>query len=320
VRARLADLAPASSDADTSSTRTVVVTERVEVPVSVEVPVLDAAQAAELQKTVSALLAHADALRADLDKMTAVAAAILTRQDQVSVQGQVSVLEQTPIHSQVPALPLLPLPALMSADQQSAPKKPVTKKTVASIAVPVTTIAVQEVEATHPEKMVGEKAVGEKVFVEKMPLAERRILTALAQHPGGRRKSQVALLTGYAVGGGGFNNALSALRSKGWLAGKDLLTINDLGCAALGNWEPLPAAGPALAAHWQAQLPKAERLILQALVEAHPHPLTKEQVGTATGYASAGGRFNNALSHLRTLELIEGRADLRAAALLCLML
>ena len=52
-------------------------------------------------------------------------------------------------------------------------------------------------------------------------------------------------------------------------------------------------------------------------MEAHPLPLTKEQVGTATGYASTGGGFNNALSRLRTLELIEGRAELHAAALLC---
>jgi len=291
VRARLADLTPASSDADTSSTRTAVVTERVEV--LVEVPVLDAVQAADLQETASALLAHADALRADLGKMTAAAAAILTRLDQVATQ------------SHIPDLPALPFPAPMPADQKPVTEKPVTEK-------PSAQIAVQEVEATHPEKMVGEKAVG-----EKMPLAERRILTALAQHPGGRRKSQAALLTGYAVGGGGFNNALSALRSKGWISGKDILTISDLGCAALGDWEPLPAAGPALAAHWQAQLPKAERLILQALVEAHPHPLTKEQVGTATGYASTGGGFNNALSRLRTLELIEGRAELYAAVLLC---
>ena len=231
VRARLADLAPASVDADTSSTRTAVVTERVEVPVFVEVPVLDAVQAAELQETASALLTHVEALRADLDKMTATAAAILTRLDQVPVQRQ------------VPDLPALPFPAPMSADQQPAPEKPAAEKHI-------TPIAVQEVEASHPEKAtLPEKPVGEKVVVEKMPLAERRILTALAQHPGGRRKSQVALLTGYAVGGGGFNNALSALRSKGWTSVKDLLSISDLGCAALGDWEPLPAAGPALAAH-----------------------------------------------------------------------
>lgn len=305
VRTRLADLMPASSEAnttetDTSRRRTVTVTERVEVPIFVEVPVLDAAQAAQLQKIASALLAHAEALRGDLDKMTAAAAAILTRLDQVPIQGTAA------IQSQAPALLALPFPAPVSSDQHPAPEKPTTEQ-------PVAPIAVQEVEAAHPEKGAPPaKAVG-----EKMPLAERRILTALAQHPGGRRKSQVALLTGYAVGGGGFNNALSALRSKGWISGKDLLTISDLGCSALGDWEPLPAAGPALAAHWQAQLPKAERLILQALVEAHPHPLTKDQVGTATGYASTGGGFNNALSRLRTLELIEGRAELHAAALLC---
>jgi len=290
VRARLAELAPTSSEADDSSTRTVTVTERV------EVPVLDAVQAAELQDTASALLAHAEALRADLDKMITAAAAILTRLDQVPVRAT------------------LPLPVPMPADHIPADQKPAAEKPV---------VHVQEAEtmrpekATFPEKASGEKTVGEKGIGEKMPLAERRILTALAQHPGGRRKSQVALLTGYAVGGGGFNNALSALRSKSWISGKDLLTINDLGCTALGNWEPLPAAGLALAAHWQAQLPKAERLILQALVEAHPRPLTKEQVGTATGYAFNGGGFNNALSRLRTLELIEGRAELHATALLC---
>ena len=49
----------------------------------------------------------------------------------------------------------------------------------------------------------------------KLAAGERRILTALAQYPDGRSKVQVAVLTGYAATGGGFNNYLGALRSRG---------------------------------------------------------------------------------------------------------
>ena len=38
---------------------------------------------------------------------------------------------------------------------------------------------------------------------------ERRTLSALAQYPHGRSKAQVAVLTGYAPNGGGFDNYLS---------------------------------------------------------------------------------------------------------------
>jgi hypothetical protein len=43
----------------------------------------------------------------------------------------------------------------------------------------------------------------------KLPAGERRILTALAQYPQGRSKAQVAVLAGYALNGGGFNNYLA---------------------------------------------------------------------------------------------------------------
>lgn len=144
--------------------------------------------------------------------------------------------------------------------------------------------------------------------------AERLILTALAQYPGGRSKTQVAVLTGYAVSGGGFNNALSALRSKGCIdgSGAGTLVITETGLAALGSYEPLPR-GPALLAHWMRQLGKAERAALQALADAYPNTLTKEEVAATAGYEAGGGGFNNALSRLRTLELISGRGDLKAS-------
>jgi len=147
---------------------------------------------------------------------------------------------------------------------------------------------------------------------EKLAAGERKILSALAQHQGGCSKSKVAILTGYAVGGGGFNNYLSALRARGFIEGSGELRITDAGVGALGSFEPLPT-GAELLQHWLGQLGKAERLILEALAAEYPKALTKEDVGTLTGYEPSGGGFNNALSRLRTLELVSGRGELRAS-------
>ena len=80
----------------------------------------------------------------------------------------------------------------------------------------------------------------------KLASGERKILTALAQYGNGRSKVQVAVLTGYAVSGGGFNNYLGALRSRELIIGDgDNLRITVNGVRELGSWEPLPA-GPGL--------------------------------------------------------------------------
>jgi hypothetical protein len=141
---------------------------------------------------------------------------------------------------------------------------------------------------------------------------ERKILTALAQYPQGRSKRQVAILTAYAVKGGAFQNYLGSLRSKGYIEGRDLLRVTEAGLAALGSYDPLPA-GRDLLDHWLRQLGKAERLILQHLAEIYPAAMTKEDLGASTGYEPSGGGFLNAVGKLRTLELIEGRAELRAS-------
>lgn len=134
---------------------------------------------------------------------------------------------------------------------------------------------------------------------------ERLILAALAQYPAGRTVTQVAILTGYASGGGGFRNGLGALRSAGFVVGKESLLITDAGLAAIGDdWTPLPT-GRALLEHWLPKLNKAERLILTALADAYPAAVITDDLGPMTGYEPTGGGFRNALGKLRTLELIE---------------
>lgn len=147
----------------------------------------------------------------------------------------------------------------------------------------------------------------------KLPRAERRILAVLAQYPQGRTKTQVAVITGYAVSGGGFNNALGALRTGQYInSNGDFLTITEAGLEALGHWQPLPL-GRELLSHWLRELPKAERSILQALGDAYPQSLTKTQIADIAGYEVSGGGFNNALGRLRTLELITGKEQIKAS-------
>jgi hypothetical protein len=144
--------------------------------------------------------------------------------------------------------------------------------------------------------------------------AERSILSVLAQYPQGRTKVQIALLAGYSHNGGGFNNALSALRAKGLIIGNgDRLTLTQEGVKVAPH-DPLPR-GRELLAYWFTQLGKAERLVLDQLAGCYPRGMDKATLGQATGYEPNGGGFNNALSRLRTLELIEGRGELRASAI-----
>lgn len=140
--------------------------------------------------------------------------------------------------------------------------------------------------------------------------AEKAILTVLAQRRAPVAKATIAVAAGYAVGGGGFNNALSALRSKGWVDGLDPMSITPDGSKALGRVDPLPR-GDALRRWWMdhAQIGKAERSVLEVL--AGGRRLTKEETAERSGYAADGGGFNNALSRLRTLGLIEGKGELR---------
>jgi hypothetical protein len=153
---------------------------------------------------------------------------------------------------------------------------------------------------------------GETPAVGPLSKAARAVLGVLAQFPDGRTKRQLAMLSGYSAKGGGFNNTLSSLRSSNLIERGEPIRITASGIEAIGDgWEPLPE-GPALIEHWMAQLSKAESAALRALLDAYPATLTKAEIAERAGYAADGGGFNNALSRLRTLQLIDGYRDLSA--------
>ncbi len=148
----------------------------------------------------------------------------------------------------------------------------------------------------------------------KMAKMERAILMILAQRfPRSGEKKQVAVMAGYAHGSGSFGNSRSSLTTKGYIecSGQEW-TATAEGIDALGEFEPLPK-GPELVDFWGTRIGKCGRAILDALVEVYPNGMTRNEIAEITGYQAQSGSFGNYISKLRTLELINGKQEIKAA-------
>ncbi len=145
--------------------------------------------------------------------------------------------------------------------------------------------------------------------------SEKKILMVLAHYEGGRSKEFVAAHAGYSVNTGHYNNILSALRSRNLINATDKggINITGEGRDVLGPVDPLPS-GDELLEQWMSRLHKGEKAVLEAFIRSPAcDSLTKDQLGTATGYSPNTGHFNNCLSKLRSLNLIEGSNPIRLA-------
>ena len=138
------------------------------------------------------------------------------------------------------------------------------------------------------------------------------MMIALAQRPGLSAK-QLGVRAGLSSSSGTFGTYLGKLRSNGWMDGsRDRMELTAEGIAALGAYEPLPA-GRDLLTHWLGELGGGASRMLQALAEAYPRALTKEELGAAAGISHTSGTFGTYLGKLRTLELVTGSRELQAS-------
>jgi len=136
----------------------------------------------------------------------------------------------------------------------------------------------------------------------------REVIKFLAQYPDRQfSKAQVAIATGYSAGSGGFNNALSELNQKGFILRSGKLQVN---MEAMGDI--VRTVGSIQHQDYNIEtykknLGKCEREIYEVLLQHPEQTFTKEQLAssTETPYSPGSGGFNNALSRLNTLELIE---------------
>jgi hypothetical protein len=152
--------------------------------------------------------------------------------------------------------------------------------------------------------------------VNTLPKAQQAILTVLHRFPAGLDKIPTAMLAGYSAGASTFRNALSQMRADRWIDPDSArLMITPEGLAALGTaMNPLPR-GPALIDWWMSQVGKAEREILRVLLDAYPDPVAKAEVAarTPTRYSAGASTFRNALSRLRSLQLVTGTGQITVA-------
>ena len=201
-------------------------------------------------------------------------------------------------------------PMLASIHALARPLPPLGKVTVPSVS---------RAAVTHPARtasvpLLVPQAARSVDSSNGLGRCERAVLTVLAQR--GRRCTRrlVALQAGYSITSGGFKNSISALRTKGYLEGREEIAITDAGLEGLGGYEPLPT-GDDLIAHWKGRLkPKAVREVFACIAAAYPDELTTGEVAERTGYRPTSGGFKNALSALRTLELIVGRGEVVLSA------
>jgi hypothetical protein len=140
------------------------------------------------------------------------------------------------------------------------------------------------------------------------------MLIALAQRPQGMSARQLGVRAGLSSSSGTFGTYLARGRQAGWIDGdRSRVVITDPGLSALGSYDPLPE-GRELAAYWLRELgDSGAARMLEALIESYPGSLTKDELGEKAGMSAGSGTFGTYLSRLRTLELVQGRGELKAS-------
>lgn len=132
-----------------------------------------------------------------------------------------------------------------------------------------------------------------------VPAGCAKPLAALAAvYPSGLTEPQWALAAGYKRSGGTWGTYKSRLRGVGLIETRDgRWFATEAGAKAVGDVETPPAPGPDLVRWWAARLPGTARMA-EALIQAHPRALSKEELAHAVDMSASGGSFGTYLSRL----------------------
>ncbi len=133
-------------------------------------------------------------------------------------------------------------------------------------------------------------------------LCEKKLYSLLYQYSERSfSKAQIGVFTGYSHKSGGFNNAISRLRQLGLIKG-------------YGNALQISEVKPELTGEFDfskeeiiSKLSKCEKEIYDVLLQNQEETFGKEELAmnTSTQYSANSGGFNNAISRLNTLGLIQ---------------
>lgn len=148
-----------------------------------------------------------------------------------------------------------------------------------------------------------------------LPGPEQRIVDAIRwwNALGIRTPSQVQVgfMAGYSHKSGTWATYLSKLRSAGMIEGRGDLVLTEEGFS-ISRPPGIPPDGENLRAVVMEKIDGPLRRILTPIIEAYPNAMSQTAAGEAAGYSSSSGTWATYLSKLRSLELIEGRGELKA--------
>lgn len=137
----------------------------------------------------------------------------------------------------------------------------------------------------------------------------REIIKFLAQYSEREfSKAQTAIATGYSAGSGGFNNSISELNQKGFiLRSTGKLQVNPDAMSDI-----IDSIGSITTQQYNIETYKnnlgaCERKIYETILKSPQYWYSKQELAEETGYSADSGGFNNSISRLNTLELIERR-------------
>ena len=187
----------------------------------------------------------------------------------------------------------------------SAPSQPASRSPQRSMPVPA---------AAAPVATPGGQTSANATDSVHLKAGARRLLETLARHhPMRMTKAQLGTLARFKVTGGTFQTYWSTLKRAG-LVEEDggrggLVGITPAGMDAAGLIDRTPLNTQEIRDQWRGVLKAGARTMLDALIEAYPAALTKEQLAQAAGgMAVTGGTFQTYLSTLRR----NGLADVDA--------
>ncbi len=148
-----------------------------------------------------------------------------------------------------------------------------------------------------------------------VPAGCAKPLAALAAvFPSGLTEPQWATAAGYKRSGGTWGTYKSRLRGAGLIEPKDgRWFATEAGAKAVGDVELPPSAGPDLVRWWAAKLPGTAR-IAEALIEAWPNGLSKDELALRVEMSAAGGSFGTYLSRLAGPGLITRDGEIRLSS------
>ncbi len=125
--------------------------------------------------------------------------------------------------------------------------------------------------------------------------------------------AQAAFVAGYSHKSGTWATYLSRLRSMGFIEGRGDLALTDAGAGA-ANEPETPPTGDHLRTTVLNKLDGPLVRILTPVMNAYPGGLSHQGAADSAGYSSQSGTWATYLSRLRSLDLIEGRGELKAQA------